>query len=72
MPTYDFKCQECGRTFSEFVSIKEKDKVRCPVCGGAVSQRFTGFVYMAKGNGSNVSSGGGCSGSSCSSCSGCR
>ncbi|SMB90657.1 putative regulatory protein, FmdB family [Thermanaeromonas toyohensis ToBE] len=72
MPTYDFRCQECGHIFSEFVPIKDKDKVRCPACGGAVSQRFTGFIYMAKGNGGSVSSGGSCSGNSCSSCSGCH
>ncbi|MCG0277190.1 MAG: zinc ribbon domain-containing protein [Thermanaeromonas sp.] len=74
MPTYDFKCQECGHTFSEFVSIKERDKVRCPVCGGAVSQRFTGFLYITKGGEGGVSTGssGSSCGGSCSSCSGCR
>ncbi|MDN5347598.1 MAG: hypothetical protein PWP65_1162 [Clostridia bacterium] len=69
MPTYDFKCNDCGHHFSEFVAIKDKDKVRCPSCGGSVSQRFTGFIYARKGNGS---SGGGCSSGSCSSCSGCH
>lgn len=70
MPTYDFKCLECGHLFSEFVAIRDKEKVRCPVCGGKVSQRFTGFLYARKG-GESGASGGGCSGGSCSTCSGC-
>jgi len=45
MPTYDFKCDKCGKKFSEFVSIREKDNVRCPDCGGKVTQLLTGFVY---------------------------
>lgn len=73
MPTYDFKCLECGHLFSEFVALKDKDKVRCPVCGGKVSQRFTGFLYVRKGKGEGSgTSGGSCSGGSCSSCRGCR
>ncbi len=77
MPTFDFKCNDCGHNFSEFVSIKDKEKVRCPKCGGRVSQRFTGFSYIKTGercsssscNGGSSSSS--CSGGSCATCSGC-
>ncbi|CEP69320.1 RNA polymerase archaeal subunit P/eukaryotic subunit RPABC4 [Moorella glycerini] len=72
MPTYDFKCKECGHLFSQFVPIKDKDKVRCPECGGEVSQRFTGFLYVRKGEPGAATSGSSCSGGSCSSCSGCH
>lgn len=71
MPTFDFKCDSCGHQFSEFVSIKDKDKVRCPECGGTASQRFTGFMYISRG-GSTSSGTGSCSGGSCSTCSGCH
>ncbi|WP_422446034.1 FmdB family zinc ribbon protein [Thermoanaerobacterium sp. DL9XJH110] len=71
MPTFDFKCNQCGNLFSEFVSLKDKDKVRCPECGGQVSQRFTGFLYFRKGE-PGTSGSGGCSGGNCSSCAGCR
>lgn len=73
MPTYDFVCKDCSHRFSLFLSIKEKDQVRCPQCQSpAVSQLFTGFLYnkgAAGGEASTKSSG--CSGKSCSGCSGC-
>ncbi|BCV22832.1 FmdB family zinc ribbon protein [Moorella sp. Hama-1] len=72
MPTYDFKCNDCGHLFSQFAAIKDRDKVRCPECGGKVSQRFTGFLYARKGDPGASSTGSSCSGGSCSSCSGCH
>lgn len=72
MPTYDFKCNDCGHLFSQFAAIKDRDKVRCPECGGKVSQRFTGFLYARKGEPGASSAGSSCSGSSCSTCSGCH
>lgn len=70
MPTFDFECKKCGHRFSEFVSIKNKDKVRCPKCGEDVKQLITGFIFARKGQsgesgGSSCSS---CSGGSCSTC----
>jgi putative FmdB family regulatory protein len=70
MPTYDFRCDECGKEFSDFCSIKDKHLVRCPDCGGKVSQRLTGFMYIG-GSSSNGGNSGSCSGRSCSTCSGC-
>ncbi|AEE91212.1 MAG: zinc ribbon domain-containing protein [Tepidanaerobacter acetatoxydans] len=63
MPTFDFECRKCGNRFSEFVSIKDKDNVRCPECNGEVKQLFTGFLFTRKSNASST-------GTSCSSCSG--
>ena len=57
MPTYDFRCKECGELFAKRISFSEKDKVVCPNCSGQVEQRFTGFG-LVKGGGSS-------SGSSC-------
>ena len=48
MPTFDFECLECGHRFSDFVSIKDKEKVRCPECQSKVKQRFTGFQFINK------------------------
>lgn len=43
MPTYDFRCAQCGQKFTVMVSISDKDKVSCPDCGGKnVEQLFTG------------------------------
>lgn len=68
MPTFDFECTKCGHRFSDLVSIKDKEKVRCPQCEGAVKQRFTGFLFTKTGG----SGGSSCSGGSCSTCSGCN
>lgn len=70
MPTYDFICKKCSHKFSEFVSLREKGNVKCPICGGNVEQLFTDFMYVGKG-GSGGSGSGGCSGG-CGGCSGCR
>lgn len=32
MPIFDFVCRNCGKEFDVKVSIKEKDKVKCPGC----------------------------------------
>ena len=68
MPTFDFECLQCGNQFSDFVSIKDREKVHCPKCQGAVKQRFTGFLFVKKGG----SEGSFCSGGSCNTCSGCH
>ncbi|MBI5286035.1 MAG: zinc ribbon domain-containing protein [Deltaproteobacteria bacterium] len=35
MPTYEYKCLDCGKEFSIILSISEHDKgeVKCPTCG---------------------------------------
>ncbi len=35
MPTYDFKCQKCGKKFTLTMGIKERERTRpkCPKCG---------------------------------------
>ncbi|NLW06984.1 MAG: zinc ribbon domain-containing protein [Clostridia bacterium] len=71
MPNYDFRCNDCSWKFSRQVAIKDKDQVRCPKCGGKVSQLFTGFLYVRKGEPGAGSTGSSCSGS-CSGCSGCH
>ena len=32
MPTYDYKCKDCGHTFEHFQSITDKPLVVCPEC----------------------------------------
>ena len=43
MPTYEYICETCGKSFSLFLSYSEYDNavVRCPDCGsGAVRRRI--------------------------------
>lgn len=38
MPTYEFECENCKRTFSDKQTFEEHDqhkKVKCPKCGSA-------------------------------------
>ena len=56
MPSYDFRCKQCGHKFTARVAIKDKDKVKCEVCGEEVEQLFTGFSMLK-----SVGTGGGCS-----------
>ncbi|MBF7082152.1 zinc ribbon domain-containing protein [Desulfallas sp. Bu1-1] len=52
MPTYDFRCGQCGHKFTVLVSISEKDKVTCPACGaGKIEQLFTGCAVRTGGGG---------------------
>jgi putative FmdB family regulatory protein len=33
MPTYEYKCRNCGHELEEFQSINDPPLVRCPACG---------------------------------------
>ncbi|MBL8032419.1 MAG: zinc ribbon domain-containing protein, partial [Leptospiraceae bacterium] len=32
MPTYDYKCADCGRIFEKFHGMNETPQVSCPEC----------------------------------------
>ncbi|MCX7633702.1 MAG: zinc ribbon domain-containing protein [Turneriella sp.] len=46
MPTYDYKCVDCGRIFEKFHGINEQPQVNCPDCG---SQNTTRQVSLGAG-----------------------
>jgi putative FmdB family regulatory protein len=48
MPTYEYRCNSCGKTFTQQTSVSEHDsgKPTCPKCQGAgVSQTYSA-VYV--------------------------
>ena len=53
MPTYDYKCKECGHLFEEFQSMTAKKLVICPSCGKPALVRLmssgTGLVFKGSG-----------------------
>jgi len=53
MPTYEYECTACGRTFEEFQQISEAPKRRCPFCGKMKARRCigTGAAVIFRGSG---------------------
>jgi putative FmdB family regulatory protein len=48
MPSYEFKCEKCGKSFTLLLSVSEyeKTKVRCPKCKSTRVKREIGSVQV--------------------------
>ncbi len=42
MPTYDYRCKQCGHEFELFQSMKERPKRKCSECGKNALERLIG------------------------------
>jgi putative FmdB family regulatory protein len=42
MPTYDYRCNECGHAFEAFHSITASPLKKCPECGKRKLERLIG------------------------------
>jgi putative FmdB family regulatory protein len=52
VPTYEYRCENCGYTFEKFQSMKDKPIAKCPTCGGKVQRLIgTGGGVIFKGSG---------------------
>ena len=52
MPTYDYKCLECGDTFEYFQSMKDEPLKVCKKCGGQLKRLIgPGLGPIFKGSG---------------------
>ena len=53
MPTYDYRCQECGHEFELFQSMTDRVKRKCPECSQPKLKRLigTGGAVIFKGSG---------------------
>ncbi|MSR76746.1 MAG: zinc ribbon domain-containing protein [Candidatus Omnitrophica bacterium] len=52
MPTYDYQCKKCARTFEEFQSIHAKALTKCPKCKGKIERLIgSGGGILFKGSG---------------------
>ena len=53
MPTYDYKCADCGRIFEKFHGMNETPQVACPECSSANTARQVslgaGIVFKGAG-----------------------
>ncbi|MFO7821422.1 MAG: FmdB family zinc ribbon protein [Lentisphaeria bacterium] len=52
MPTYEYKCHECGDVFDVFQNMSDEPLKTCPECGGAVKRLIgSGAGIIFKGSG---------------------
>jgi len=52
MPTYEYKCEDCGYTFEKFQAMKDKPVAECPQCEGKVRRLISGGAgVIFKGSG---------------------
>ncbi len=52
MPTYDYKCLDCGYAFEHFQRITEEQLTHCPECNGHVKRLIgAGSTPIFKGSG---------------------
>ncbi len=52
MPTYEYKCLECGYLFEEFQKMSDAPLETCPKCGGKVKRLISngaGLVFKGSG-----------------------
>lgn len=51
MPTYEYKCEKCGR-FEEFQRMSDEPLKSCPKCGGPVKRLISsniGIIFKGSG-----------------------
>jgi putative FmdB family regulatory protein len=52
MPTYDYRCKECGITFELFQKMTDEPIKKCLECGGEVKRLIgAGMTPIFKGSG---------------------
>jgi putative FmdB family regulatory protein len=51
VPTYEYVCKSCGRSFEVFQSFTEEALSTCEVCGGELKKVFGNIGITFKGSG---------------------
>jgi len=51
MPTYKYRCKECGHEFEVRQRMSDKSLTECPECGGAVRRVLGSVGVVFKGSG---------------------
>ncbi len=60
MPTYEYKCGDCGEKFDRFQKMHDDAVTQCPACGGAVTRLISGgggFIIKGKHGGRGTACG---------------
>lgn len=51
MPTYEYRCRDCGHTFDIVQSMNDEGLTVCPECGGVLRKVFGAPMISFKGSG---------------------
>ena len=51
MPTYDYRCRDCGHEFEAVQSFSDDALTECPECGGSLRKVFGNIGVTFKGSG---------------------
>lgn len=51
MPTYEYKCSDCGREFEVRQRISEPALTQCETCGGTLKRLLSAAPFILKGGG---------------------
>jgi len=51
MPTYEYRCRDCGHSFDIVQKMSDASLTHCPECGGALRKVFTAPAISFKGSG---------------------
>jgi putative FmdB family regulatory protein len=51
MPTYDYRCRDCGHEFEIYQSFSDDALTECPQCGGSLRKVFGNVGITFKGSG---------------------
>ena len=51
MPTYEYRCRDCGHTFDVIQAMIDDPLTICPVCGGELRKVFAPPAISFKGSG---------------------
>lgn len=51
LPTYQYRCTECGHAFEQFQSFTDDALTVCPACGGRLRKLFNAVGVVFKGSG---------------------
>jgi putative FmdB family regulatory protein len=51
MPTYDYRCRDCGHEFEAVQAFTDDALTECPQCGGSLRKVFGNIGVTFKGSG---------------------
>ena len=51
MPTYEYRCRDCGHSFDIVQKMSDDQVTHCPECGGELRKVFTAPAISFKGSG---------------------